>query len=356
MPSNSPSNSLSPSQSDAPLSSILPIEDVCKTGSSCSFEGSVENQILVTINKTDFSNVQNGDDGGAIRLHNAGIMASNISFKSCQSKSGGGGAIYVNNDNAKINNVVRFENVFLSNCRASYGGAVYLYSLSEDQPVEVLKCHFTNNQADSSSGHSSHLSGGSAVFLAARRSLIVECDFLRNIGENQLKIFNHFTDSSPSSSLTLSSADLLDSERKNRPTSVVKYCRFDIDRHSKSSVFYLAGNKGTLCVLRNSVFVGDLNAGSYHIDGDVIADKTLKLAVEFCKFSTDYDRSFNFAKSKNYVAALAKKQVFNYNEADEVDERYIFEVAIVAFVVVVLIVTIVLCQKRSEIANLEELL
>ena len=132
---------------------------------------------------------------------------------------------------------------------------------------------------------------------------------MRNIGENQLKILNHFTDSSSPSSLTLSSAGLLEYKRKTRPTNVIKYCKFEIDRQSKSSIFYLAGNKGSLCILLNLVLVG-----SYHIDGDVIADKIPKLVVEMRKFSTDYERSFNSAENIMRTINVELEDLYNGKE------------------------------------------
>lgn len=102
-------------------------------------EGSAENQILVTINGGDFSSIEKGDDGGAIRLKKAGLICDNISFIGCQSNSDGDGGIYIRKDNENFRNEIELSNVSLSNCRAMYGGAIYIYSISEENYIEIIK-------------------------------------------------------------------------------------------------------------------------------------------------------------------------------------------------------------------------
>ncbi|KAK8839266.1 hypothetical protein M9Y10_032198 [Tritrichomonas musculus] len=84
----------------------IPIENVYQICSHCSFEGSLENPVLVTINKADFSNIENDDSNGAIRLQNAGLICSNLSFTRCQYKFGGGGAISINNNITGARNII----------------------------------------------------------------------------------------------------------------------------------------------------------------------------------------------------------------------------------------------------------
>lgn len=84
----------------------IPIENICQVYSRCSFERSLENPVLVTINKTDFSNIENDDSGDAI-----------LSFTRCQSKFGGGGAISINNNITGARNIISLTRVSLSNCK-----------------------------------------------------------------------------------------------------------------------------------------------------------------------------------------------------------------------------------------------
>lgn len=331
--------SFSPSSSPVYDPTKLPIEDVCTPGTSCNFEGSADNQILVTINGSDFTNIENGGDGGAIRIKNAGLICDNISFHSCQSNSGGGGGIYVRNDQENLRNEIRLSNVSLSNCRAMYGGAVYIYSISEEDEIEIIGCSFSNNQADSSMNDSASLNGGSAIFITSKKSIIVECIFLRNRGESQLKIYNSFE----SGSKRIASFY----HGRKRSVNIVKYCRFVISRETKTSLFYLAGYNGALCTIRNSVFVGELNVGCYHISGQSISNKSPKLSVEFCKFSTDHSKSFK-DNSANYLAVIVSKQIFNYNESKDFERKNVFEIVLIAIDVVFIIGVILMFEKKFK--------
>ena len=221
-----------------------------------------------------------------------------------------------------------------------YGGAIYIYSISEEDEIEIIGCSFMNNQADASSNNdSASLNGGSAIFITSKKSTIVECNFLRNRGECQLKIYNSFE------SGTKKTASFF--HGRKRSVNVIKYCRFVISRETKSSLFYLAGYNGALCTIRNSVFVGELNVGCYHMSGQSISNKSPKLVVEFCKFSTDHSKSFK-ENSVNYLAVIVSKQIFNYNESKDFERKNVFEIVLAAIGVAFIVGLIILFEKKSK--------
>lgn len=266
----------------------IPIENVYQICSRCSFEGSLENPVLVTINKTDFSNIENDDSDGAIRLQNAGLICSNLSFTRCQYKFGGGSAISINNNITGARNIISLTRVSLSNCKAEYGGAIYKYAVSLDERVEINNWYFSSNQASSSF----ELAGVSAIFVTSRSSSISVCTFHRNAGESQLKIYNDFP-----------------KKRK-------------------------AGRNGAHCYVRNSIFVGILNGANYHIDGISISSLSPKFVVEFCKFSSDFSNSFNPDRSKLFMTVVFQKQVVGHDKSKESDKKEVFEYAMI-FVAVI---------------------
>lgn len=176
-----------PSHSTVPTENLtyLPIVDVCQSGIPCSYEGTPDHQVVITINSTSFTSVSNEEDGGAIKLTNAGIVCENITFDRCNSKSGGGGSIYINNDISQNNDII-INNVSFSNCKAKFGGAVFVHTESFQENVNIINCIFKTCQALSFS-ESESLIGGSALFLFSKQSNIYECTFSKNIGESQLK-------------------------------------------------------------------------------------------------------------------------------------------------------------------------
>lgn len=368
--SQSPSKSPSPSPSFSPsispteefLPTQIPITDVCEKGSHCSYEGSLDNPVLVTINMSLFSSIQSNENGGAILLKNAGLVCTSISFSNCKtnsdgkegdsSSSGGGGGICIMND-IEMNNSVSIKEANFTKCKAGYGGAVFIYSKSISSKISILDCYFASNEATFSSSQTSKTSGGSAIFITTKSSFISDCVFFKNIGENQVKIENQFSQSQDEEQASLLSQE----QQKAKTTNIIRFCKFNIERHSKSSLSYLGGINGVSCQVLNSVFVGDLNPGCFHINGQVINKLSPKLVIVRCKFSSDHSNAFDTRNDKEYIFIQLEKQSFNYDEAEEEEENSgssldAIDYALIAAVPVLVIIIIIIVKKQCDLMKM----
>lgn len=351
-PISTPVHSISPTQEMMPTQ--IPITDVCQEGSHCRYEGDANHPVSVTINMTTFSSIQSDENGGALLLKNAGLACTSISFSNCRTNSGsseghasgGGGGIYIRND-IEMDNSISLKYVNFSNCKAGYGGAVFIYSISIESKISITDCLFSSNQATVSSSQSSelsHESGGSAIFITSKSSYINDCIFFKNIGDNQLKIENDFSQSEESLLLNA------------KTTNVVRFCKFNIERYSKSSIFYLAGNNGVSCQIMNSVFIGDLNPGSFHITGQALTDKSPRLVIVRCKFSSEYSNAFDSRNDKEYIFIQLEKQTFNYEEEEEEEDSGgsldAIDYVLIAVVPVLVIIVIVVIKKQCDLIKM----
>ena len=310
------------------------IADLCEPGSRCDYNGKEGEQICVIINSSGFKNIVNSDDGGAIRITNAGIICQEMSFDDCQSKEGGGGALYIDSSH-----IVDIEKVDFVNCKANFGGGIYVYSTSNDERVKIIECSFTSCQSLSDASNAS--TGGSAIYITSRMSIITDCKFINNL-ESQVKIYNSF--------VRQNGAIL---EHRKQPRNDVKYCRFEIGKHSKSSLFYVGGPDGVNCFVKSSVFVGQIHGRNYHIDGELLSKFAPKIVVDFCKFSTDHSHSINVKSSNDYCVFQLQKQFFNYNEAKETNKIEIFTFSIIILAAVIVIVIIFIFKKKMDSSNME---
>lgn len=211
-----------------------------------------------------------------------------------------------------MDNSISLKYVNFSNCKAGYGGAVFIYSISIESKISITDCLFSNNQATVSSSQLSelsHESGGSAIFITSKSSYISDCIFFKNIGDKQLKIENDFNQSQEEEEFL-----------NAKTTNDVRFCKFNIERYSKSSIFYLVYNNGVPCQITNSVFIGDLNPGSFHITGQALTDKSPRLVIVRCKFSTEYSNAFDSRNDKEYIFIQLEKQTFNSEEEEEEED------------------------------------
>lgn len=368
-PSSSPKPSLSPTPSLTPscspsesfMPSQIPITDVCEHDSHCRYEGSIDNQVSVTVSTTIFSNIQSTENGGALLLKNAGLNCTNIVFSGCQAKqgqsgntnsneSGGGGGIYIKNE-IGTSNPILLNSVNFSNCKAKYGGALFIYSSSVSSPVKIINCQFTTNQATSTS-YSNNLeqSGGSAIFITSRDLFISDCNFFKNIGESQLKVENVFNQTNNEKNSKIL-------QGQPATSNVIRFCRFVIEKQAQCSLYYKTGENGVLCKLMNSVFVGNLSPGNYHINGKMLTQNSPKLVVVGCKFSTDYLWAYKRDGDNEYILIQLQKQTFDYNENDDDNDddsnKDIYGYALFGFAAVLVVVILIVLKKQCESIRME---
>ena len=343
--------------SDEPVGPVVD-SDTCKQGEKhCELEGSQEKQIIVSISHATFTRIVWHKNGGAIHLINAGIRCETVQFSECSTSTGGGGGIFINND-ADLQIEITLEDVKFSACQAQYGGALYIFSMSDLVPVMIRHTTFSDNSVTGGPFNGDHFSsGGSAAFIAVKNGIMSDATFSHNRGEGgQLKVCNHFTQRP--------------NDRKNGRLSVrldnsflISDCSFETDEESKSALFFVLGEKGSSVEVRKCTFSGTLADDSYYIDGQKISEESPKLFVNSCKFDKTAEKSLN--QNEDFMSIDIDHQDFNTEEASSenggneqtkkdkgYDKTTLFLLiggAVGVVLIVVLIVVIVtLAKKRSN--------
>lgn len=235
----------------------------------CRRSGSLEKDVFITVSGSQFSDMSNTTDGGVLNNQECFFTCVRSSFTNCQSTNGGGGAIYVKNSIENGYDIL-IEKVDFKNCKAFYGGAVYVYSSNEMSTVLIKSCTFTSNfilqrTEDVSGG----LTGGSSIFLNAIKGTIARCKFYQNTGNENVKIYNSFDG--------VAVRQL--SDRKSFLS--ILNCTFE---RAKNSIFYMASESGSPVQIENCDFNGKMADGSYYINGKLLAKNAPKLRIKSCDF------------------------------------------------------------------------
>lgn len=104
----------------------------------CQFINKDEEYKHVNVTRSDFSGFKHDDNGRAIHIINAGMTLDTGTFKECNSKNGGGGGggIYIYNQQ-DISNRVSIKNSNFYLCRAAFGGAIFVFTLSENVNAHI---------------------------------------------------------------------------------------------------------------------------------------------------------------------------------------------------------------------------
>lgn len=248
-----------------------------------------ENYTLDATVVPSFVGSTNADSGGAVRLINYGLKAEDVSFTGCTSQNGGGGGIYIYNNiksNEETTYSVHLSKLYFTECKANFGAAVYIYSPSEKSPVIIEYCIFTSNQLTESSN--SKLTGGSALYLTAKTSEIVGCNFKSNKGRGgAIKISDDFD-------IVPEGSRMLQKSAYNSSGSVlISDCSFNIDSEADCSLFYSNERQITKVEVNGCTFKGKLAKGAHYIDGKSLANERPNLFINYCKFETDQNGALN---------------------------------------------------------------
>ena len=239
---------------------------------------------VISSNFTNYKQQKESDDekgGSAIHLINCGIMCNKTLFDRCISPGGGGGAVYIVNS-FDITNNATFEDAHFIQCKADYGGAIFISANSEFFNITFTRCIFDSNEAllkTKSSGEKSYLFGGSAIYIMNKNLNAVNCTFSMNKGPGgAVKIYNLFNTNTKKIKL-------------DQSESLISFigCNFEQHENSDSSIFYEDKNNGNKLDVHDCNFKGKLKKGSHYIDGKVNNNK--KLHVESCNFENDKNKS-----------------------------------------------------------------
>lgn len=256
---------------------------------------------VISVNFTDF---KKDGDGSCIHLINSGIYANQTCFIDCEStsKTGGGGAIFINNS-LSINHNVTFIDLYFLRCKAAYGGAVFLYSSSDQSNNSIIRCEFIKNEAFSKKSVNNEfnfLYGGSALFLMTKNTDILNCSFDHNRGSSAVKMWNLFNEDKLS---------LLDNKVQHSISLIG--CEFKIDENSKSSIVYIDENDDDKNKLEitNCNFKGKLKDGSHYING-LLKEKN-NVHVNSCNFESN---------DKNVLLMINERLKFDINNEIELNK------------------------------------
>ncbi|KAK8839796.1 hypothetical protein M9Y10_031504 [Tritrichomonas musculus] len=299
-----------------------------------------EVSVKVTVVVSTFSTKVH-KDGGAIHLINCALECTGTTFDKCQSPDGGGGGIFIENSGGKENNA-NLNKLTFNGCEARYGGAIYIYSSSSDNIVQVSHCTFTDNRASATSSDGTELYGGGAIFLSSRRGKVVSNTFNGNEGGGGvLKIYNVFTSETKSSKLMkLFNADTLS----------ISECTFDIGKKSDCCLFYVCGGNGANVELLKCKFNGNLQSGFYYINGKTIANNGPKLFVKKCTFAQSSAASINL---KDYMEIDLKDQLFNFEMPEKTTNNLSFTTwmiiaaACVVAIIAVIVITVFVVKRKN---------
>lgn len=181
------------------------------------------------------------------------LISDSVEFRNCSSNEGGGGAIYIKNSFEQDKNISLNGFVF-SECRAVFGGAVFIFSIFESNSVLISSCSFFQNSAEkSNSNQNKNLFGGSALFLAAENSNIYQCSFKKNGPASSVKIFDATILNENTRSL------IKDNDNKNKVSFTDSRSSIDIDN-----------DFSTKADVVDCCFTGKLNPGSHYIEGKIL--------------------------------------------------------------------------------------
>lgn len=137
-----------------------------KKNNRCQIDGNNLGSSFADLTSSEFNNLEYSGNGAAIHLINYGIIGSGTLFSRCISNDGGGGAIYINIDR-QIDFSVSIAHMTFRQCKAVYGGVVFVYCSDENNITNIYYCTFISNEVNTQAQSSGdrNLYGGSSLYL-----------------------------------------------------------------------------------------------------------------------------------------------------------------------------------------------
>ncbi|KAK8837216.1 hypothetical protein M9Y10_036645 [Tritrichomonas musculus] len=325
VPKQTPTQSSETSPYPTSLPTTLPFifnESNYENRERCKFNVNEDNKtsvVILIINVAKFDNyIEDTENGGAVYLLNCGIDVNAITFDSCQSTSGGGGAMYIKNK-MDLDNKVSLKHLQFNTCKAQYGGAIFVHSTTTNNRVTILRCQFTSNSLLKTESKSDLLSGGTSIYFSVRNGVVSYCKFNKEKGGSSLKIINSKRVANTKTAL----------EVNEKGQIFVTNCNFDLNIESQSSAINYFGGKSDIVVeIKNCGFSGKLTKDSHYIDGILKTKDSSKLVIQSCIFENDSKQPVNL-DLVNYEVAESK--LFNF-----LNSTFILLVIVVAFSALIL--------------------
>ena len=243
------------------------------TTGDCNFTIKNQNDVIIRIILTNFTDYIEMYDGGAVYINNAGLDCTSISFTHCISTKGGGGAIYIKNTPDLLHNVT-IDDTLIKRCQAQYGGGCYIYSQSEENEVFITRSNFSENVAilKKQTDESKNFFGGSHLFITAKNVIVKFSIFEKGVASG-VKVYNVFDQ-------IVGGAKKLD----EAPNHIfISGCNFDHEGDS-SSINFIDAKSDSKIELVECSFAGKIAENSHYIDGKVASKDADNIKLISCNF------------------------------------------------------------------------
>lgn len=163
------------------------------------------------------------------------------------------------------------------------------------------------------------------MFLYAYVATVKKCSFKNN----EIKIFDN---------LDSSNSMLLSSDKYSFTFSE---CSFDVDKNSEFSIFYYGGKRRATLKIEKCKFDGKLKSGACFIDGQLISNKSPKLILKNCLFSSYSDKD---------LSGISRFDLYNQNiENNTMKMLTLVAVMSIFALVAVIIAVITILKNRNNI-------
>ena len=186
--------------------------------------------------------------------------------------------------------------------------------------------------------------GGSAVFLLALQTEIIEMKFEKSKGQGgSVKI------------ISLENKNLLE---ENQNEISFSDCQFENDDEEKedetnsNAIFYVGNKKGGVIVdVNNCKFAGKLNKGNHYIDGKLSTNNSPIFHIKSCKFEYDIDDSIN----KDLIIDSSSIEIINKIPNKGNLRKYIFVFFLSMSTILIILIKMKKMNDKHEIMNEEDI-
>lgn len=180
----------------------------------------------------------------------------------------------------KIHFKIFFGHFTFFQCKAIYGGAVYIYSSYELNNVTLFVCKFYSNKLkqDNSNTKNGKLNGGCAFFLTSKNADIKNCTFENNKGKGgALKIYNIFDENNGKI------IQNVEGSSESEGLISISNCQIKISQKETNAIF-IEGKKMSFIDINECKFKGKLGNGVKYIGGKTLPKNIDKIQVTNCQF------------------------------------------------------------------------
>lgn len=193
-----------PTFSNGRLPDVLYTNNNCNSTKLCRYINNEVRTVYVLILVTKFSGYhETSRDGGAIFLQDCDVHLVNSNLDDCSASNGGGGAIYIKNK-IDVDNKILFKNLTISNCKAVFGGALYIYSKYKSSDFLIQSCSFLSNEIIITENPYIKYRGGSAIYLTIYNGKVNDCIFKSRDGKGgMIKVTEEYDDDDESGIILL---------------------------------------------------------------------------------------------------------------------------------------------------------